>query len=149
MSLLDSPLSSTHLRLHPQRFEALLGLSVEAFDALFEKVYKAEIVHQKRRHRLWCEARVERMVHRYRLLLREYLVLTLLYLRQYPIQQVLAASFAISQSQVNRIIERMTRLLEALLPTPEVTAQAILAFVETLADELLETYGRAPYHRGH
>ncbi len=46
MNLTDSPLSSVHLRICPKRFETLLGLCIEEFDALFEKVYDAELLLQ-------------------------------------------------------------------------------------------------------
>lgn len=81
MSLLDSPLAPSQLRQHPKRLERLLGLSVEAFDALFENVYTAELSRQKTQHPLWTPQRVERMVARYRPTLKSYLCITLLYLR--------------------------------------------------------------------
>lgn len=138
MSLLDSPLSPDLLRHHPQRFERLLGLSVDAFDTLFEKVYIAELARQKRLHPLWTSERVERMVQNHRPVFQAYLVITLFYLRQYPLQEVLAASFGLSQGNISKIIDRMSRLLEQVLPTPEVTVKAILAFVQSLPEEVLE-----------
>lgn len=140
MSLLDSPLSSVQLRQHPHRFETLVGMRVEAFDALFETLYAAERAHQQARHGLWTPERVDRIVQKSRPVLREYLCVTLLYLRHYPIQEVLAASVELSQGHVSKIITRMSRLLEQVLPTPSVTVDAVLAFLETLPAELLAEY---------
>lgn len=88
MSLLDSPLSSVQLRQHPQRFETVVGLRVDEFDALCEKVYEADRAQQQARHGLWTPDRIDRLVQKYRPGLREYLCVPLLYLRQYPIQEV-------------------------------------------------------------
>lgn len=140
MSLLESPLSSAHLRKTPKRFETVLGLKVEVFDTLFEKVYAAELSDRKRRHVLMTKQRIEALTLRFRPVLKEHLCLTLVYLRQYPVQEVLAAGFSISQAQVSRIIERMSLLLSQVLPTPELTAKAILTFVESLPAELLEAH---------
>ena len=71
MSLLDSPLSSIQLRESPKRFETLVGMRVEAFEALFEQVYAADLESQQLRHGLWTPARVKRMVDKYRPVLRE------------------------------------------------------------------------------
>ena len=116
-------------------------LPPQAFDALFEKVFTAEAAHQRSSHPLRTDERIERLVQRYRNLWREYLTLTLMYLRQYPIQELLAAGFGISQGQLSKIVERMSQRLLTVLPTPEITAQAILTFVESLPSELLEDYG--------
>ena len=64
MALPDSPLSSVHLRKRPKRFHSLLGLHVAEFDALFDKVYKAELARQYKNHGLWTAERVERLVAR-------------------------------------------------------------------------------------
>ena len=127
MSLLDSPLAPVQLRQHPKRFECLLGVSVETFDTLFEKVFITEIARQKR-------------LQQRRPVLETYLGITLFYLRQYPLQEVLAAGFGLSQGSISKIIDRMSLLLEQVLPTPSVTAEAILAFVRSLPDDLLEDY---------
>lgn len=140
MSLSTSPLSSVHLRQRPKRFHSLLGLHVDEFDALFDKVYKAELARQYKSHGLWTAERVERLVARYESTLREHLCVTFLYLRQYPLQEVLAASFARSQGHISRIIKRMLPLLTAVLPTPSLTVERLYAFLETLPGALRNEY---------
>lgn len=132
MPLTESPLSSVTLRQTPQRFETLLGVSVAQCDALFDKVSLAERHRQQARHRLWEPARVERLMAQHRAVLREHLCLTFLYLRQYPIQEVLAASFGITQSQVSKIVKRLAPLLEHVVPTPTTAVAALTACVEAM-----------------
>lgn len=93
-------------------------MSVEQFDAIFEKLYAYEFSYQQSRHRLWRKERVEKMVEKNSATLREYLCITLLYLRQYNIQEVLATSFGISQAQVSKIVQRISHNLEQVLPVP-------------------------------
>jgi len=140
MALLDSPLSSVHLREHPQRFQTLLGVRLDEFDALFDKIYAAELAQQQTRHGLWTPERVERLVQKYRPTLREHLCVTLLYLRQYPLQDVLAASFNLSQGHISRIVKRLLPLLAQVLPTPSLTVEALRAWVETLPAALRAEY---------
>lgn len=140
MALLDSPLSSVHLREHPERFQTLLGVCLDEFDALFDKIYAAELARQQARHRLWTPARGERLVQKYRPTLREHLCVTLLYLRQYPLQDVLAASFDLSQGHISRIITRMLPLLAQVLPTPSLTVEALTTWLEALPKDLRAVY---------
>ncbi len=104
MALSDSPLSSVHLRKHLKRFHKFLGLHVDEFDALFDKIYKTELARQYKNHVLWTAERVERLVVGYKSTLQEHVSLTLLYLRQYPLQEVFVASFERSQGYISRII---------------------------------------------
>lgn len=140
MALLDSPLSSVQLREHPKRFQTLLGVRLDEFDALFDHIYAVELAQQQARHGLWSPERVERLVHKYRPTLREHLCVTLLYLRQYPLQDVLAASFDLSQGHVSRIIKRMLPLLSQVLPTPSLTVDALQAWLEALPEDLRAEY---------
>lgn len=118
MSLADSPFASVTLRHKPKRFLTLLGVSVEQFDAIFDKLYEYEFSYQQSRHRLWRKERVEKMVKQNTATLREYLCITLLYLRQYNVQEVLATSFGISQAHVSKIVQRISHNLEKVLPVP-------------------------------
>lgn len=140
MALPDSPLSSVHLRKRPKRFHSLLGLDVSEFDALFDKIYKAELARQYKNHGLWTAERVEHLVARYESTLREHLCLTMLYLRQYPLQDVLAAGFELSQGHISRIIKRMLPLLLAVLPTPALTVERLYTFLEALPKSLRDDY---------
>ena len=132
MSLTASPFSSVQLRRRPKRFKTLLGISVAQFDAIYARLYTDELVRQAQRHRLWDRPRVEKLVAGNAVRLREYLAITLLYLRQYNIQEILATSFDLSQGQISKIVSRTTSGLERILPTPERTVAALLACVEQI-----------------
>lgn len=140
MALLDSPLSSVQLRAPPKRFQTLLGVRLDEFDALFEKIAAAALAQQQARHGLWTPERVARLVHTYRATLREHLCITLLYLRQYPLQDVLAASFHVSQAHISRIVKRLRPLLAQVLPTSSVTVEALQGWVHALPAALRHAY---------
>lgn len=140
MDLAASPFSSTNLRKKPKRFVALLGVSIDQFDAIFEKVYQTELAIQKRHLSLRQPKRVERMVSKQRDNLREYLCITLLYLRQYNIQEVLATSFGISQARISKIIHKVSLLLEEALPVPQKAAASIYETLKQIDPHLLKQY---------
>lgn len=129
MALVDSPHSSVRLREKPERFLTLLGVTVEQFDAIYTKLHQYEVLQRQRSHPLRRRERVEKMIARSAEALREYLCITLLYIRQYNIQEVLAASFDLSQAQVSKIVNRISKILEEILPVP---ANAVLALSERI-----------------
>ena len=140
MHLSDSPFSSVNLKKDPNRFLTLLGVNPKQFDEIFEKVYNYELINQKQRHILWREERVKRMVDKYSEILREYLCITLLYLRQYNIQTVIATGFGISQVHVSRIIERISKALPEILPVPERAAKSLEKQIKQISPEAKEKY---------
>jgi hypothetical protein len=132
MKLEDSLLSSVKLRSKPQRFLTLLGVTSAQFDEIFEQFYDLHVRNQVKRNCLEPADRVERRIARHRSSLREHLCITLLYLRQYNTQEILAASFDLSQGQISKIINRTTVLLEVILPVPEKISQLVLNYLKTL-----------------
>lgn len=140
MALSDSRFSSVNLRKTPSRFLILLGVNVEQFDAIYEKLYQLELSRQKGRHCLWREERVERLVASNAGNLKEYLCITLLYLRQYQIQESLATAFRVSQGLISRIIDNTSKHLEQILPTPERTTEALAEAVRQINPELRKEY---------
>lgn len=140
MALVDSPLSSVKLREKPERFLTLLGVSIEQFDAIYTKLYEYELLHRQGSHPLWRRERVERMIARSTEVLREYLCITLLYLRQYNIQEILAASFDISQAQVSKIVARIGESLEKILPVPERAVAALAQRIEQIDTTIRNDY---------
>lgn len=140
MALQDSPFSSVNLRQKPRRFLTLLGVSVEQFDAIFEKLYELELQYQYRRHCLWRRERVEKMVAGNIENLREYLCITLLYIRQYNIQEVLATSFDISQAHVSKIVNRISLMLEKILPVPEKVVESLTEYLQKMDPKIREKY---------
>jgi len=140
MVLVDSPLSSVKLREKPERFLTLLGVSIEQFDAMYTKLSEHELLQQQGSHPLWRQERVERMVGKSAEVLREYLCITLLYIRQYNIQEVLAASFDISQAQVSKIVSRISESLEKILPVPARAVSAVAQRLEQIDETIRKDY---------
>lgn len=140
MELSDSPLSSEHLRQKPARFLTLLGVTASQFDDLFDHLYNLLLHKRIKRNRLEPADRVERRMFRYRSKLREHLCITLLYLRQYNSQEILAASFDLSQGRISKIINKITILLEEVVPVPEKISQAVLVYLKTLDPQVLKAY---------
>lgn len=140
MALVDSPHSSVRLREKPERFLTLLGVTVEQFDAIYTKLHHHEVLQQQRSRPLRRRERVEKMVDRSSETLREYLCIALLYIRQYNIQEVLAASFDISQAQVSKIVNRISAILEEILPVPENTVSALAERIEQIDPTLRNDY---------
>lgn len=137
---MKSPFSSENLRKNPKRFLTLLGLTVEQFDATYEKLCEIELKEQRQAHRLWSEKRVETLVNNRKPLLKIYLSITLLYLRQYNTQETIGTSFGTSQSEVSKIITKITNLLEDILPVPDKAAEKLLERIKEIPEEIREKY---------
>lgn len=140
MKIQDSPLSSKNLRKRPKRFLTLLGVEPEQFDSIFDKLYEYEIENQKREHRLWKSERVEKLVNNHKEYLREYLTITFLYLRQYNTQEVIATVFGTSQSEVSKIVARITNILEKVVPVPLKAAIKLAERIKDIPEEIRKKY---------
>jgi DDE superfamily endonuclease/Helix-turn-helix of DDE superfamily endonuclease len=138
--LSQSPLSSAYLRHHPKRFERIIGLSVEQFDHLVQRVDQHRLDDLLARQVLWDAERTERLHKRTNNDLAEHVCITLLYQRQYMMQEVLGACFGIEQGSVSNIIARIEPWLEASLPTPEALSNRIADTVEKMPPEQVETF---------
>ncbi|MBL8156964.1 MAG: transposase family protein [Anaerolineae bacterium] len=101
-----------YLSQHATVFQKCSGLTVDLFDQLVKDVLP-----------LYLEAEEDRLSHRHRqralgaghpfeLDVRDHLLLTVIWLRLYPIHEVLAYLFGISDSTVSRLIERVLPILE-------------------------------------
>ena len=97
------------LSAHPRVFKSMTGLAVGDFDALVADVLpalrRAEYTRRSQRPR-------QRAVgggHPHELSGRDQILLTVVWLRQYPMQEVLAYLFGVSDSTVSRVIRRVFR----------------------------------------
>jgi hypothetical protein len=140
MLLSASPLSSQNLRQNPRRFFSLLGVTVEQFDQIFEDLFQLHLQHQIERNSLQLAERVVRRNERHRDRLKEHFCITLLYLRQYSNQELIAAAFGLSQGQISKIINHISLLLEHVLPVPEKLAEQVYNFLRTLDPQLRKQY---------
>jgi hypothetical protein len=101
-----------HLSRHPEVFQSVTGLRVAEFDKLVVDVLplyaEAERARLARPHR----RRAPGAGHPYELQPRDQILLTVVWLRVYPIHEVLGYLFGVSDSTVSRLIARALPVLE-------------------------------------
>jgi hypothetical protein len=98
---------------HERIFLSMTGLRLLEFADLFEDVLPRHAAHQQRR---LCRPKRKRAVgagHPFALCPRDQILLTVVWLRQYPTQEVLGYLFGVSDSTVLRIVNRVLPFLEA------------------------------------
>jgi hypothetical protein len=101
-----------NLRKHPAVFRHLTGITVEIFDALADVVVPAvEAAHQKGLDRSDRQRAIGGGDH-FDLPWVDHLLVTIVWLRQYPTQEVLGFLFGVSDSTARRAVERCLPALE-------------------------------------
>ena len=101
-----------NLRKHPAVFRALTGITVEVFDALAAEVVPAvEAAHRKTLDRP-DRQRAIGGGDDFDLLLVDHVLATVVWLRQYPTQEVLGFFFGVSDSTAKRAVDRCLPVLE-------------------------------------
>jgi hypothetical protein len=102
-----------YLSQHPRVFESLSSLSVALFDELVEELEprfaeaEFERLNRPDRQRAMGGGRNQKLE------LCDQVLMSLIWLRNYPKQHVLAYLFGVSESSVSRVLDRMLPLLEA------------------------------------
>jgi hypothetical protein len=101
-----------YLSQHPTVFQKCTGLTVDLFDQLVEAVlpvyWEAEAQRLNRPQR----QRAMGAGHPFELGMHDHIPLTVIWLRLYPIHEVLGYLFGVSDSTVSRLIERVLPILE-------------------------------------
>lgn len=101
-----------HLRKHPAVFRHLTGITVEVFDALAAEVVPAvEAAHRKALDRP-DRQRAIGGGDDFDLPLVDHVLATIVWLRQYPTQEVLGFLFGVSDSTAKRAVDRCLPVLE-------------------------------------
>lgn len=106
-------LSSFHLRSHPRVFKHMTGLTVADFDVLIHDLLPA---FTETHHRSLARPDRKRAIGggtQFTLAPREQVLLTIIWLRLYPMHEVLGFLFGVTHCTVSRIIARVLPLLEA------------------------------------
>jgi hypothetical protein len=102
----------TNLRKHPAVFRHLSGITIEVFDALADVVVPAvEAAHRKTLDRP-DRQRAVGGGDDFDLPLVDHVLATIVWLRQYPTQEVLGFLFGVSDSTARRAVERCLPVLE-------------------------------------
>jgi hypothetical protein len=101
-----------YLSHHPNVFQKCTGLTVSLFDQLVEEVLPVYLEAEAQRLNQRQRQRAIGAGHPFELSVPDHLLLTVIWLRLYPIHEVLAYLFGISDSTVSRLIERVLPILE-------------------------------------
>jgi len=101
-----------HLSKRPNIFQKCTGLTVKLFDQLAEEVLPQYLETEERRLSQRQRQRALGAGHPFELEIRDHLLLTVIWLRLYPIHEVLGYLFGVSDSTVSRLIERVLPVLE-------------------------------------
>ena len=100
-----------YLSQHPAIFQKCTGITVSEFDELVKAVLPVYAEAEGQRLQRAGRKRAVGGGHRFELEGRDQVLLTLVWLRLYPIHEVLGYLFAVSDSTVSRIIERVLPIL--------------------------------------
>jgi hypothetical protein len=103
----------SHLASYPRVFRAVTGLSVAEFLALLHDVRPRYEAAEQARHARPTRQRAIGAGHPFELPPRDQLLLTIVWLRIYPIHEVLGFLFGVSDSTVSRLKSRWLPLLAA------------------------------------
>lgn len=152
-------LTYAHLRHHPRAFRHMTGLTVAEFDELVRDLLP---VFTAREHERLSHPSRQRAIGGgtpFALKPREQFLLTVIWLRQYPMHEVLGLLFGVTYPTVGRVIARVLPLLEAVgrdtmrLPDPgkkhRRTLDTLLAETPELA-VVIDTFEQSvqrPKHR--
>jgi hypothetical protein len=102
-----------HLARYPTVFRAMTGLTVAQFDALARDLQPRYAAAEQRRLARPTRRRAIGGGRKCRLARRDHLLLTVVWLRRYPIYAVLGFLFGVSEPTARRTVQRVVPLLEA------------------------------------
>jgi hypothetical protein len=108
----DMILRREYLGSHPAVFQAMTGLTVAAFDQMLPQLLGAFDSHRRRRLDRPNRQRAQGGGDHFDLPVADQLLLTIVWLRQYPTQECLGYLFGVSDSTALRAIRRCLPVLE-------------------------------------
>lgn len=101
-----------YLSQHANVFQKCTGLTVSLFDDLLDDVLPMYLEAEERRLNRPQRQRAIGAGHPFELAVHDQVLLTVIWLRLYPIHEVLGYLFGVSDSTVSRLIERVLPILE-------------------------------------
>jgi hypothetical protein len=101
-----------YLSQHANVFQKCTGLTVAQFEQLVDEVLPLYVEGEEQRLSNRPRQRAIGAGHPFELNLHDHVLLTIIWLRLYPIHEVLGYLFGISDSTVSRLIERVLPILE-------------------------------------
>lgn len=126
------------LKQNPKKFLRKVGISVELFDSLLEKVQNK--IQQKQ-----TENPVSKRGVKSSLSLSDQLLLTFFYLKSYPTLFDLSVEFSLSESQTYKIIKKYTELLHELIGLKSTQSLKITQVKKIIVDTTAQPIER-PQH---
>jgi hypothetical protein len=102
-----------YLSEHPRVFRSMTGLEISEFDQMVVEVEPCYEVTERKRLARPDRVRAHGAGHPFELDYRDSLLLTLIWLRQYPTGEVLGYFFGVSEPTARRTVKRMVPALEA------------------------------------
>jgi hypothetical protein len=102
-----------HLSRHPAVFQAMTVLTIAAFDDLIAELLPACVAAKQHRLARLIRRRAIGGGHHADLCWTKQVLLTVVWLRTYSINEVLAYLMGVSDSTISRVLSRMLALLEA------------------------------------
>ena len=102
-----------HLARYPTVFRSMTGLTVAQFDALARDLQPPYAAAEQRRLARPTRRRAIGGGRKFTLAQRDHLLLTVVWLRRYPIYAVLGFLFGVSEPTARRTVQRVVPLLEA------------------------------------
>ena len=97
---------------HPPVFKSMTGLTVAEFDRWERAVRPRYVAAEHERLSRPTRRRAVRSGHAFRLTVRDQILLTIVWLRQYPTHEVLGYLFGVSDSTVSRTVVRLLPVRE-------------------------------------
>jgi len=101
-----------YLSQHPIVFQKCTGVSVAQFDQVVDDMLPGYVEAEERRLSHRKRQRAIGAGHPYELDMRDQMLMTVIWLRLYPIHEVLGYLFGVSDSTVSRLIDRVLPVLE-------------------------------------
>lgn len=103
-----------YVSLYPRAFRAMLGMTVDEFDALVEDFLPQFAAAEEKRLARKNRKRAPGAGHPFALDPRDRLLMTIFFLRRYPTEEVLGFFFGVSDSSADRHPKRVLPVLEAM-----------------------------------